>query len=384
MLIALIGAPNKGKTTLFNALTHGNAVVAAYPFTTIDPNKGVAFVEAPCPHVELRVQCKPRHGSCTNGVRRIPVNVTDVAGLVPGASEGKGRGNEFLNDLIGADALVCVADASASTDEHGNPAPAGYDVANDFKFVQGELDAWLAKVIWRNALKARGKKLADFAQYLSGLGVGEQKIIDAVKACGFPENTVSWKEEDGLKLAQKLRKPLAIAANKLDLTGANENAQKIAGAFPQYQVFACSGDTELALARAREKGFAEYDGKKVEVKNTGGNPAIESALNKMKAFVEQNNGTGVQRLLSGVVFGLLNAIVVYPVEDEKHYADHFGNVLPDAVLLPSGCTPLELAGRIHSDLASHFLHAVNARTHMRISRDEKLKNSDVIKIVSAK
>ena len=85
MLIALVGAPNKGKTTLFNALTHGNAAVAPYPFTTIDPNKGVAFVEARCPHAELGVQCKPRHGSCTNGVRKIPVNVVDVAGLVPGA-----------------------------------------------------------------------------------------------------------------------------------------------------------------------------------------------------------------------------------------------------------------------------------------------------------
>src|SRR3989344_961768 len=147
MLIALVGAPNKGKSTLFNALTHGSAAVADYPFTTIDPNKGVAFVGAPCPHDELGVTCKPRHGSCVNGVRRVPVNVIDVAGLVPGASEGKGRGNEFLNDLAAADALVCVVDASGRTDDHGMPSGEGYDVTNDFSFIQGELDKWMARGI---------------------------------------------------------------------------------------------------------------------------------------------------------------------------------------------------------------------------------------------
>ncbi len=384
MLIALIGAPNKGKSTLFNALTHGNAAVAPYPFTTIDPNKGVAFVEAKCPHAELGVGCKPRHGSCAGGVRKIPVNVVDVAGLVPGASEGKGRGNEFLNDLIGADALVCVVDASGRTDESGNPAQAGYDPANDFSFIQGELDAWMERIIWKNAMKSRGKKLVDFAQSLSGLNLGEQRIIDAVKSVGLLENTISWKEEEAAKLVARLRKPVAIAANKLDLPGAKENAKKIAETFSQYKTFPCSGDTELALVRARERGFVSYDGKKVEIRDTGGNPAIEAALLKLASFAGENNGSGVQALIDGVVYGLLDAIVAYPVEDEKRFSDHFGNVLPDAVLLPNGSTPVDLAARIHTDLAAHFLHAVNARTKMRIGRDEKLKNGDVIKIVSSK
>jgi ribosome-binding ATPase YchF (GTP1/OBG family) len=385
MFIALIGAPNKGKSTLFNALTHGAAVVADYPFTTIDPNKGVAFVNAPCPHAELGIQCKPRHGSCVNGVRRIPVNVVDVAGLVPGAAEGKGRGNEFLNDLAAADALVCVIDAAGRTDDQGMPAPAGYDVTRDFSFIQGELDKWMSKVVEKNAMKAKGKKPADFAQYLSGLGLPPGRILDEVKKAGLPDNIMSWKlPESGAVLAQRLRKPIAIAANKMDVEGARANFEKIKAAFPTTRAFACSADVELALLRATEKGFVKYDGRHVEALETAkANPAIASAVGRLSAFVEGNNGTGVQALIDSVAFDLLNCIVVYPVEDEKRYSDHYGNVLPDAILLPQGSTPLDLAGKIHTDLAEGFLHAVNCRVKMRIGKDEPLKNGDIIKIVSS-
>ena len=95
-------------------------------------------------------------------------------------------------------------------------------------------------------------------------------------------------------------------------------------------------------------------------------------------------GTGVQRLLETVVFKTLGYIAVFPVEDEKHFADHFGNALPDAVLLPKGSTPLQLAEAIHSDLAKHMLYAVNGRTKMRLSHDYALQNGDVVKIVSTK
>ena len=177
---------------------------------------------------------------------------------------------------------------------------------------------------------------------------------------------------------------MAIAANKMDLEPAKANLEKLKAAFPQTRVFPCSADVELALLRATEKGFVQYDGKSVVAGETANaNPAIANAVARLSSFVEHNNGTGVQALLDSVAFELLDCIIAYPVEDERRYCDHYGNALPDAILLPNGSTALDLAGRIHTDLASGFLHAVNCRTKMRIGKEEKLKNGDVIKIVSA-
>ncbi|MFH0974102.1 MAG: GTPase, partial [Candidatus Micrarchaeota archaeon] len=155
MLIGIVGKPSTGKSSLFNALTHGHAAVASYPFTTIDPNKGVAFVRVRCACSELGVTCKPRFGSCANGVRLVPINVVDVAGLVEGAHEGRGKGNQFLNDLNAADALVCVADAAGATDDGGNACtPGTHDAVRDVQMIEREIDYWIMDVLKRNLAKA--------------------------------------------------------------------------------------------------------------------------------------------------------------------------------------------------------------------------------------
>ncbi|MEM0130014.1 MAG: GTPase, partial [Thermoplasmatales archaeon] len=97
--IGVIGKPNVGKSTYFSALTENTVEIASYPFTTINPNRGVAYVRSRCPHTELGRACNPRFGRCVNGIRMVPVEIMDVAGLVPGAHEGKGLGNKFLDDL---------------------------------------------------------------------------------------------------------------------------------------------------------------------------------------------------------------------------------------------------------------------------------------------
>ena len=193
MIIGLAGKTNCGKTTLFNALTHGSAQVGNYPFTTINPNLGVAFVAIPCVEKELNVKCTPKNGKCEQGIRFIPVNVIDVAGLVPDAHLGKGLGNQFLNDLAQADALICVVDASGGTDDEGKPcAPGLHDPFKDVQILEQELDYWIAGIIERNAQKARGKKLSDLAQLLSGIRVNESILKNTIASIGFSEDFSSY------------------------------------------------------------------------------------------------------------------------------------------------------------------------------------------------
>ncbi|MFQ5406381.1 MAG: redox-regulated ATPase YchF [Candidatus Micrarchaeia archaeon] len=387
VLIGIIGKPNAGKSTLLNAVSDANAQVANYPFTTIKPNKGIAFVFAYCPHEELNLQCKPRNSKCKEGKRLIPVNVVDVAGLVEGAHEGKGMGNQFLSDVATADALVIVSDASGATDSEGNPCDAGnHDAVEDVSMVLNELDQWFFDVVKRNAQKTRGKSFSEFAQSLSGLGVSQDDLKEHVSRQGLNGELWMWSEDQLRDLAKGLRetsKPFVIAANKADSSFAQKNIERLENAFPNNLVVATSAESELALKRAHETGLIDYDGKTFTVLKELSEKQ-KKALDKIKVVLEKTGSTGTQQLINSLVFNFLNMIVVYPVEDENKYSDHFGNVLPDAILLPKGSKPVDLARAIHTDLATNFLHAVDCKKRVRVGKDYKLKDNDVIKIVSTK
>ncbi len=127
LVVGLVGKPSSGKSTFFNAACRPSnldsaARMAAHPFTTIEPNIGQAFAALACPCVsaDMLHQCSPLYGHGElPGTRRVPVVLKDVAGLVPGAYQGKGRGNAFLNDLVNCDVLIHVVDASGQTTASG-------------------------------------------------------------------------------------------------------------------------------------------------------------------------------------------------------------------------------------------------------------------------
>jgi ribosome-binding ATPase YchF (GTP1/OBG family) len=397
-LLGIIGKPNTGKTTFFSAATLALVEIANYPFTTIKPNRGIGYVRTPCVHVEFDVQDNPKNSLCLDGVRLIPVELIDVAGIVPGAWEGRGLGNQFLDEIRRADALVHVIDASGGTDCEGRLCKAGdHDPIEDVRFLEREITMWMASILkkdWEKLTRIAEAESKDFhsilEERLSGLSIKRHHIFEAIRKTGLNADTpTAWSEDDILEFLDILRrisKPMIIVANKIDLPTAEANLEKLRKL--DYTVIPCCAEAELALRRAAEKQLIDYkpgDCNFRILQPEKLSPSQIKALEIIREKILINNGsTGVQSALNMAYFKLLNMITVYPVEDLEHLADHNGRVLPDAYLVPYGTTARQFAYMIHTELGESFIYGVDARGRKRIGEDTILRDRDVISIVSAR
>ncbi len=394
MELGVVGKPNVGKSTFFVAATMAPAEIANYPFTTIEANRGVGYVRRKCPHVDLDRICSPNNAPCQEGTRLVPIELLDVAGLVPQAHEGRGLGNQFLDRLRQAKALLHVVDASGGTDFEGNPVePGSHDPLEDVRFLEEELAHWIAGILSRNWDKeARRADLAEtpaekvLHDRLTGLGLTEGEIHLALRDTPLDPKMARWSHEDLVRLGRNLRrhgKPMLLVANKADLVSPKD-LERLRSA-EGYRIVATAAEFELARRRAAKSGLIQYEpgGSGFRVPDPSKlSPAQSKALARVESYLKERGSTGVQACIEEAVTRLLDLIVVFPVEDEHRWTDKKGNVLPDAYLVPRGSTARDVAFKVHTDLGNHFIRAIDGRTRRIVGHDHPVQDGDILKIVA--
>ncbi len=397
MKVGIVGKPNVGKSSFFRALTLAKAESANYPFTTIDANFGIGYLKVKDPALEFGKRSNPREGYVLGDYRFVPVEVVDVAGLVPGAHEGKGLGNKFLDDLRQANVLIHVIDLSGSTNDKGEPVPLGsYDPANDIIFLGEELNHWFYNIMRRNLDNVKKKikfnelKLEEaFAEVLSGLMITKEHMEVAINKVGMRLEDLDDKLFDLAKELRRISKPIIVAANKVDLLLPSKwksIIEELRRAFPDYTIVPVMAEYELNLKMAHEKGFINYipgESSFEVIAEEKLSPAQLRGLEKMRRGLMEVGSTGVSDVLNKAVFDILKYKAIFPGGVSK-LEDSQGNVLPDCFLMPPEATALDFAYRLHSDFGKHFIKAINVRTKMSMGKDHILSHCDIVEIVSGK
>ncbi len=395
--VGLIGKTNAGKTTFFNSATSSNEEISTYPFTTKHPKIGNASVISLCVHREFNLKDSPKNSTCVDGWRFIPIELVDLPGLIKGAWEGKGLGNQFLSVAAQSDVLLHIVDASGSIDSSGRLAEPGTgDPIADVSDIEEEMILWYLKLFEGNrdkiirSINSGSDAVQSITEIFQGIGVKEWHVKRALEENELNDKKIGdFDPLQSRRFASTLRelsKPTLIVANKVDLSAAADNFKRLREHNKHMLVVPCSAYAELTLRRAQVKGLIRYfpGDERFEInEKTSLNEKQKWALNFIrKDILGEYLQTGVQFALNVAVFKLLNMNVVYPVADPGKLSDKRGKVLPDAYLMRSGSSVEDLANEIHSDLAKGILYAVDVRNGLRLPINYLVKDRDVLSIIS--
>ncbi len=399
--IGIIGKPSSGKTTFLNAACLTHAKVSEIPFTTIEPNKGVAYVRSKCVCKELDVIDNPQNSICIDGTRFIPINLIDVAGLVPDAHKGKGLGNKFLNDLIKADILLHIVDITGSLDKTGKLISVGEnDPYDDILFLENEINLWFKEILEREdwtkftkgILTEKRKVVEALYDRLSGVKINKRQIILSLRNSNLESKSPSsWTELELLEFVKSLRriaKPILILANKIDKDISIKNLEELKNKY-EDPIIPCSALAEHFLRKYHEDKIINYVPGLNDFKLINEDKLKEKELDMLKKIkikiLDLYGGTGIQKALDYASFSIANQICVYPVSDVNTYSDNKNNILPDAFLIEKGTLLRDFVReKIHSELAANFMFGIDAKTKKRLGENYELKDRDIIRIVTSK
>ncbi|KAK6440552.1 hypothetical protein LTR95_003219 [Oleoguttula sp. CCFEE 5521] len=416
-LIALVGKPSSGKSTTLNSLTDTTAKVGNFPFTTIDPNRAVGYLHIPCACSRttlpnntplspsdpppLQRRCKPNHGVCQSGTRSVPIELLDVAGLVPGAHEGKGLGNKFLDDLRHADALIHVVDVSGTTDAEGK-ATRGYDPSVDIAWLKSEIVSWVLGNLMQKwgGLKRRHTAIKATAVetlqgQFSGYGSTAAVVARTLDKLALKQPLQDWDNDTIARVVHGFvdeKFPTVIALNKIDHPDAGKNVAKIAKQHPPERLVLCSAISEVFLRRLAKQNYIRYtpgsefvDTREDLLENgeeDGGglrelDEKLKSRISNLKDMVLYRFGsTGVNQVLSRAA-DVLGLVPVFPVRNistfgggggaEKDANGHEKAVFRDCVLVKKGSTVADVYRKIMGDAPLAFVETVGG---VRVSEEE--------------
>jgi GTP-binding protein YchF len=315
MKVGIVGMPNAGKSSLFNALSRAGAEAANYPFTTIEPNVAVVPVH------DERLDAVAR----TIGASSIvpdTIEFHDIAGLVAGAHKGEGLGNQFLANIRETTALLHVV--RAHHDENVIHPEGRVDPASDIETIETELVyADLEQAERRHARVVREARGGDKAAIAEEEWL--RRVIDALQA-GQPARTVPV--PDAAPQAQRNLSPLT-GKPVLFVANIDEGDDAVPSAIADHA--AAHGAAAVAISSRIEAELSELDDE-------------EAAMMRDEMGVGES---GLQRVVQGA-FGLLDLIAFFTAgEDKPAQSWH----------LRRGLTAWHAAGEIHSDIQRGFVRA---------------------------
>ncbi|KFA62386.1 hypothetical protein S40285_06247 [Stachybotrys chlorohalonatus IBT 40285] len=393
-LIGLVGKPSAGKSTTLNSLTDASSKVGR--FTTIDPQRAIGYlqIDCACARFNLSDKCKPNYGACVQGRRSVPIELLDVAGLVPGAHEGRGLGNKFLDDLRHADALIHVVDASGTVDAEGKETR-GYDPSVDIAWLRAEIVAWILgnlmqrwPSIRRRHMAIKGNAVDTLQAQFSGYGSTSKVINRTLDRARIKEPLEEWSDETVQHVVNAFvdeKFPTVIALNKIDHPDADKNIAKIAKMQDPNTIVLCSAISEVFLRKMAKQRYIKYvEGSEfVDTKEdlieqgdpTGGglkdlDDKNKTRIDNLKDMVLYRFGsTGVVQVLSKAA-ELLGLVPIFPVRNTSTFGSGSSDarvVFRDCVLVKKGSTVGDVARKVMGDAPIAFIEGVG---NMRVAEDD--------------